>query len=161
MRHVKPEITLARTADARALTALRTNVAQSMKARFGEGHWSAIPSRSDVIRQMRASQVLVARLDEHLVGTVRLTTVSPHSMKSVGFTSVGSALYVVGLCVAEEYRKMGVGRALIDAAKDAAHARRSEALWVDVYPGAAGAGPFYLDCGFRQVGPLHYEWLAD
>jgi GNAT superfamily N-acetyltransferase len=158
---VKPEITLARMADAREIAALRTAVAQHMTARFGEGHWSAIPSRAEVIRQMRASQVLVARLDQQLVGTVRLATVNAHSMKSAGFTPVASALYVIGMSVTPEYGRMGVGRALLDAAKDAAHSRRAAALWVDTYAGAAGAGPFYLRCGFRQAGTVYYEWLAD
>jgi predicted N-acetyltransferase YhbS len=161
MRNVKTVITPARPADARAIAALRTAVAQHMTAQYGEGHWSAIPSRAEVIRQMRASQVLVARLDEQLVGTVRLATVNAHSMKSAGFTPVSSALYVVGLAVAIEYSRMGIGRALLDAAKDVAHSRRAAALWVDTYAGAAGAGPFYLRCGFRRVGTLYYEWLAD
>lgn len=161
MRRVRPEITLARPADARAIVALRCAVARQMTARHGEGHWSAMPSRAEVTRQMRASQVFVARVDGQLVGTVRLATVNPHSMRSAGFTPVPVALYVLGMTVSEDYRRMGVGRALLAACKDAAHSRRAAALWVDTYAGAAGAGSFYLRCGFRQVGSLHYEWLAD
>jgi len=44
----------------------------------------------------------------------------------------------------------------------------AEALWLDAYEHAAGAGPFYMKCGFRKVGrtqyrevPLGYfEWLV-
>lgn len=169
MQRVRPQITLARRDEARDIAALRVAVAQHLTQLHGEGQWSAIPSRSDVVRQMRASRMLVARLDDILVGTVRLTTINPRSMMSVGFTPVGSVLYLIGLAVAAEYRSMGIGRALIGAAKDMARSARVEALWLDTYQGAAGAGPFYLRCGFRQVSatgtgrvPLvYYEWPVD
>jgi predicted N-acetyltransferase YhbS len=166
-------IDLARPDDARAIAALRASVAQDMTRRFGEGHWSAIPSKAEVLKQMRASQMLVARDSTHIVGTVRLATVNPHFVDPVGFTRVDSALYMLGLSVAPEYRKMGIGRRLVDAAKDAARARRAQALWLDAYDSEVGAGPFYLRCGFRRVGasgkarahgvmPLvYFEWLVD
>jgi GNAT superfamily N-acetyltransferase len=61
-----------------------------------------------------------------------------------------------------------VGRQLMEAAKEAAKSRPAQALWLDAYDHQAGAGPFYMKCGFRQVGrtsyrkmPLiYYEWLA-
>jgi predicted N-acetyltransferase YhbS len=158
----------AQPGDARAIAALRTAVAEQMTREFGPGHWSGVTSRADVQRQMKASQILVARQDDHIVGTVRVTSVNPRAMASAGFTPVGSALYVLGLAVSPDYRKMGVGRQLMEAAKDQARIRRAEALWLDAYDGLVGAGPFYLRCGFRRVGsagerrvPLvYYEWLV-
>jgi predicted N-acetyltransferase YhbS len=170
-------IDIARPADARFIAALRTAVAQDMTRRFGDGHWSAIPSKAEVLKQMRASQMFVARHEDHIVGTVRLVTVNPRAMDSVGFTAVDSALYLLGLAVAPDWRKMGIGRQLVDAAKDAARARRAQALWLDAYDSHAGAGPFYLRCGFRRVSSsskagvppgarvhsplLYFEWLVD
>jgi ribosomal-protein-alanine N-acetyltransferase len=77
-------------------------------------------------------------------------------------------LYVLGLAVAPEHRKQGIGRALMAAAKTVAQARRVQALWLDAYDSNAGAGLFYVGCDFRRVGPsritpaprVYYEWLA-
>ena len=60
--------------DARAIAALRTDVADGMTRQFGHGHWSACPSKAEVVRQLRASQVFVARRDAEILGTVRNAT---------------------------------------------------------------------------------------
>ena len=164
----KASISVATPRDARALVALRTAVAQDLTQKFGEGHWSACPSRADVVRQVRASHVLVARRAEEIIGTVRLTTAKPWAIDSSCFTPVTSAFYVLGLAVTPEARGQDVGRDLMEAAKDAARSRSAEALWLDAYDHIAGAGPFYMKCGFRKVGrtqyrevPLiYYEWLV-
>jgi GNAT superfamily N-acetyltransferase len=147
---------------------LRTAVAQDMTGKFGPGHWSAIPTRADVQRQIRASHILVARRDARIVGTVRLTTTRPWAIDSISFTPVASALYVLGLAVAPEARGQNVGRDLMEAAKEAARSRHADALWLDAYDHRAGVGSFYLKCGFNKVGrtqyrevPLiYFEWLA-
>jgi predicted N-acetyltransferase YhbS len=161
-------ISVASLSDARALTALRTAVARGMTEKFGEGHWSASPTKADVVRQIRASRVLVARADAGIVGTVRLITARPWAIDSSCFTLVTKPLYVLGLAVSPEHRDKGVGRHLMDAAKDTARSLHAEALWLDAYEHSAGAGPFYMKCGFRKVGstkyremPLsYYEWLV-
>lgn len=161
-------ISLATSSDTRAVTTLRTAVAHGMSEQFGEGDWSATPSEADVARTLSVSQVWVARSNTGIVGTVRLARVIPWAIDSSAFTPVASSLYVLGLAVVAEARGQGVGRQLMDAAKHAASLSTAEALWLDAYDHAAGAGPFYLKCGFRQVGrtlhrpmPLiYYEWLA-
>jgi ribosomal protein S18 acetylase RimI-like enzyme len=93
----------------------------------------------------------------------------PWAIDASAFTPVTTALYVLGLAVAPDSRGRGVGRSLMDAAKHAARVEPAEALWLDAYEHEAGAGPFYLKCGFRQVGrtkyrqmPLvYYEWLTE
>jgi GNAT superfamily N-acetyltransferase len=154
--------------DARALAALRSAVARGMTERFGPGHWSACPSKAEVVRQMRASHVLVARRGAELIGTVRLVRAVPWAIDSSSFTTVEKPLYVLGLAVAPDCREKGVGRQLMDAAKQAALSWDCQALWLDAYDHEAGAGPFYVKCGFRRVGrtehrdiPLiFFEWLA-
>jgi GNAT superfamily N-acetyltransferase len=161
-------ISAATARDARPLAALRTAVAQEMTRQFGEGHWSTCPSKAEVVRQLRASHVLVARRGTEIIGTVRLARALPWAIDSSCFAPVSKALYVLGLAVSPHCRGMGVGRQLMDAAKDAARAWPAEALWLDAYDHSAGAGPFYMECGFRRVGrtqyrevPLiYYEWLA-
>ncbi len=161
-------ISLAKTSDARALAALRMAVADDMTRQFGKGDWSAGPSTVAVVRQVRASHVLLARQGESIVGTVRLTAARPWAIDASCFTPVSSALYVLGLAVAPDCRGFGIGRQLMEAAKDAARAWPAQALWLDAYDNAAGAGSFDMKCGFRQVGrtkfremPLvYYEWVV-
>jgi len=163
-----PSIGVATTKDARSLAALRTKVARGMTQKFGEGHWSICPSRAEVVRQVRASHVLLARHDDAIIGTVRLARALPWAIDASAFTPVPTALYVLGLAVAPDCRGKGIGRQLMDAAKNTARSWRAQALWLDAYEHQAGAGPFYLKCGFRKVGgtkyrevPLiYFEWLA-
>jgi GNAT superfamily N-acetyltransferase len=165
---VNLRITRALPQDARAIAALRTAVAEDMTQYHGQGHWSACPSKAEVTRQLRASHVLVARHAEKIVGTVRLATANPQIFDSGAFTPVQSSLYVLGLAVAPECRRQGVGRQLMAAAKGVARARQAQALWLDAYDSEVGAGPFYVRCDFRLVGPgkhkdlslVYYEWLA-
>jgi GNAT superfamily N-acetyltransferase len=161
-------ISAATNGDVRALVALRTAVAEGMTEKFGEGHWSAVPSKADVQRQLLASHVLVARREGEVVGTVRLATARPWALDSITFTRVSSALYVLGLAVAPEARGLDIGRQLMEAAKEVVRSGPADALWLDAYDHAAGAGPFYMRCGFSKVGrtryrevPLvYYEWVA-
>jgi predicted N-acetyltransferase YhbS len=165
---MKIAIAVATARDARALAALRTAVARGMTEKFGAGHWSASPTKADVVRQIRASRVLVARVEGEIIGTVRLATAKPWAIDSSCFTAAKTPLYVLGLAVAPDARGHGVGRSLMDAAKDTARSLHAEALWLDAYEHSAGVGPFYLKCGFRKVGrtkyrdvPLsYYEWLV-
>jgi GNAT superfamily N-acetyltransferase len=164
----KTSISVAKLSEARELAALRSVVAQGMTRQFGEGHWSRCPSKAEVVRQLRASHVLVARRDSEIIGTVRLARALPWAIDSSSFTPVTSALYVLGLAVSAECRGKGIGRRLMDAAKDTARSWHAQALWLDAYEHRAGAGPFYMKCGFRKVGstkyrevPLvYFEWLA-
>ena len=168
MPEEKLSICIATMSDARALAALRSSVAQGMTRRFGAGHWSACPGRAEVVRQLRASHVLVARQGAELVGTVRLVRALPWAIDSTAFTPVEKPFYVLGLAVAPERRGQGVGRQLMEAAKSTARSRGAQALWLDAYDHEAGAGHFYEKCGFRMAGRtrhgdvplLYFEWLV-
>lgn len=161
-------ISVANKTEATALAALRTAVAQGMAQQFGDGPWAKAPTRAEVGRQLRASRVLVARQGDEVMGTVRLVTALPGVIDTHAFTPVGKAFYVLGLAVAPGCRGRGIGSQLMEAAKDTARSRGAQALWLDAYDHAAGAGLFYMKCGFRQVGRTNYrevpllwfEWLV-
>jgi GNAT superfamily N-acetyltransferase len=163
----KYSVSIASVRDARALVALRTSVAHDMTQRFGAGDWSATPDETDVVGQVSASRVLVARGDAGIIGTVRLAKALPWAIDSSSFTPVATALYVLGLAVAPDARGQGVGRLLMDAAKETARSDAADALWLDAFDHVAGAGPFYIKSGFRAVGRtkhkevtlIYYEWL--
>lgn len=160
-------ISVATVDDAPALVALRTAVAADMTRQFGEGDWSAAPGETLVVKQIRASRVLVARRDRQIVGTIRLTTAQQWAIDASAFSPAKTALYVLGLAVAPSERGQGIGQQLLSAAKESAIAWPADAVWLDAYADRAGAGAFYIKCGFREVGrtsfgqiPLiYYEWL--
>lgn len=153
--------------DAEALTALRIAVARDMTERHGAGPWSALPSKAVVVRQIRASHALIARSGDETVGTVRLAWANPAVFDATFFfTPAKAALYVLGLAVSPDHRREGIGRQLLEESKRIATDWPAEALWLDTYDHAAGAGEFYERCGFREVGSsvlnhlplLYYEW---
>lgn len=153
--------------DVAALMKLRAEVARDMSDRFGKGGWSSVPTKADIVRQLRASHVLVAREGAEVVGTVRLAPVQPGIIDTSAFTPVSTAIYVLGLAVAVHRRNFAIGHSLMNATKDFAQKSSANALWLDAYDHAAGAGPFYERCGFRRCGKKPhgsidlwlYEWL--
>ena len=161
-------ISLATRHDIPALVALHTSVALEMTREFGDGAWSEFPTVAGVKRQLGASRVLVARCEAGIVGTVRLARALPAVFDAAAFTPVANAFYVLGLAVAPLARGRGIGRALMESAKEAARVTPMDALWLDVYDHVAGAGSFYEKCGFRKVGKVShqqtvligYEWLT-
>jgi GNAT superfamily N-acetyltransferase len=54
-------------------------------------------------------------------------------------------------------QRQGVGRRLLEEAKIVAAAWPCDAIRLDAYDAAAGAGPFYAKCGFREVGRMTYR----
>jgi GNAT superfamily N-acetyltransferase len=165
---VRFSVNAAADSDVRAIAALRSAVAQDMTRKHGQGPWSGFVGRSTVLRQLRATKMLVARRDDEIVGTVRLMQANQAVFDFRMFTPAKVALYVIGLAVAPHARAQGVGRELMESAKSAARFWPAEALWLDTYEHEAGAGRFYEKCGFRRAGsgtlegpPLgFYEWRA-
>jgi len=70
--------------------------------------------------------------------------------------------------VSPDVQGQGLGRRCLDEARAIAKAWPADAIFLDAYDTAAGAGEFYRKCGFREVGrvtyrgtPLiYYEWLV-
>lgn len=162
-------ISTASPRDVAAIALLRSAVAEDLTQHHGQGPWSAFTSRSLVLRQLRATRILVARRGTDIVGTVRLIEANQTLFNYSAFNRASVALYVIGLAVSPRCRGQGVGRELMVSAKMAARAWPAQALWLDTYEHEAGAGPFYEKCGFRKVGtgqlnrpPLaYYEWCVE
>jgi GNAT superfamily N-acetyltransferase len=157
MRRVTSEIGIASLSDCRAVVALRTAVARDMTEQYGKGHWSSCPTEAAVLRELRSSRVLVARHGAEIIGTVRLATQKPWALDLSYFAAVSKAIYIHGLAVATNSRGAGVGRCLMEAAKEIARSSPADALRLDAYDHEAGAGPFYLKCGFREIGRKTYR----
>ena len=119
-------------------------------------------------RAIQTSRVLVARKGRSIVGTLRLATKKPWAIDASMFVPVRRPLYLLDMAVAPEAQGQGFGQHLVEEAKVTARSSLAGAIWLDAYDAPAGAGPFYVKCGFREVGravyrgvPLiYYEWIA-
>jgi GNAT superfamily N-acetyltransferase len=145
-------------ADAAELALLRTEVAADLTRRFGQGHWSAPVTQQGELRNIKTSRVLVAR-DENgtIIGTLRLATKKPWAIDKTYFSNVGQPLYLTDMAVAPAMQRQGVGRRLLEEARAIAAAWPGDAIRLDAYDAAAGAGGFYAKCGFQAVGRITYR----
>jgi GNAT superfamily N-acetyltransferase len=165
---VKLSVEIATEADAGALASLRTRVAEDLARLYGRGHWSWAVTDKGVLRGLKNSRVLVARDRRGIVATLRLATKKPWAIDPQYFALARRPLYLVDMAVEPSQQRHGIGRRLVEEAKAIARAWPSDAIRLDAYDGALGAGPFYARCGFREVGrvtyrrvPLvYFEWLV-
>jgi ribosomal protein S18 acetylase RimI-like enzyme len=151
------QVTPATTSDAAALAAVRIAAADRLTCEFGEGHWSAHTNEASVLRDIKLSQVLAIRERGRIVGTLTLQTKKPWAIDAAYFTPCRKALYLINMAVDPNWQRSGVGRMLLDAAVTVARAFPADAIRLDAYDSAAGAGGFYRKCGYTQVGGKIYR----
>jgi len=144
-------------ADAPAIAALRSAVADRLTAEFGSGHWSTPATEKGVVLGMRHALILVLTDNEHIVGTLRLATRKPWAIDPAYFTMVDRALYLTDMAVAPDSQRRGFGRELLRLAVDAAMSWPADSIRLDAYDAPAGAGGFYARCGFQEVGRVVYR----
>ena len=99
----------------------------------------------------------MARRKAEVIGTVRLEAKKPWAIDVQYFVGVPKAVYLHDLAVAPLAQGNGVGRLLVEQAKEVARAWPSNAIRLDAYDHPAGAGTFYAKCGFREVGKVAYR----
>jgi GNAT superfamily N-acetyltransferase len=144
-------------ADAPTLALLRTAVADHLTAQFGTGHWSSHATERGVLRSIKESRVLIARSGRTIVGTLRLSTKKPWAIDPAYFTAVERPLYLLDMAVAPDRQRRGVGRNMLEHARKIAIAWPRDAIRLDAYDHAAGAGAFYAKCGYAERGRVLYR----
>jgi GNAT superfamily N-acetyltransferase len=152
-----PALTVATLEDAPAIASLRTRVAEQLTHRYGPGHWSPGVTAKAVLFGMRLSPVYVARDGGRVVGTLRIASRKPWAIDPSYFTVVRRAVYLLDMAVDPELQRRGIGRLCLEAVRHIAHDWPSEAIRLDAYDSAAGAGEFYAKCGYREVGRVTYK----
>jgi GNAT superfamily N-acetyltransferase len=150
-------IVTATAADAEAVAFVRNAAAEALTRQFGSGHWSGMVSVHGALRGIDSSHVLVARHRDAVVGTLRLATRKPWAIDAKYFEQVDRPLYLVDMAVLPEAQRRGVGRQLVEAAVLTAEGWAADAIRLDAYDHAAGAGGFYEKCGFTEVGRAAYR----
>lgn len=151
------QVTVASESDAAEIVTVRSAAANRLTREFGKGHWSSCPTEKGVLRQIRSERVLVARSGDAITGTLVLATKKPWAIDVSYFTAVPKAIYLHSMAVAPEMQRQGIGRMLLDEARRVARAWPGQAIRLDAYDAAAGAGAFYSKCGFREVGRVVYR----
>jgi ribosomal protein S18 acetylase RimI-like enzyme len=142
--------------DAMEVVALHNAVALALTARYGAGHWSAQRKTSATL-DLRHARVRLGRIDGRIVSALRLATKKPWAIDVAYFTPVKRALYLTGMAVSPQHQGRGIGRMALDDARVTAQAWPAEAIRLDAYDAAAGAGEFYARSGFRECGRVVYR----
>ena len=148
---------LASTADAAALAVLHTAVADDLTQKHGRGPWSTKTSEKGVLLALRTSQVFIARQGDEIVGTLRLATKKPWAIDVSYFAKCAKPVYLLAMAVAPAKQRHGIGRRCFEEAVRIAKALPADAIRLDAYDAAAGAGGFYAGCGCTEVGRVVYR----
>ena len=143
--------------EANAIARLQTRVAEDLTRQHGAGHWSAAVTGQNVANGIASSSVLVARDEGVVVGTLRLVAKKPWAIDPAYFANVRRPLYLLSMAVEPARQRTGIGRRLLDEARIVGRAWPADAIRLDAYDHAAGAGPFYAKCGYREVGRVTYR----
>lgn len=143
--------------DAAAVAAVRNAAAEGLTHQHGRGHWSGFATEQGVLRGITTSRVLIARSGARSIGTLRLATKRPWAIEARYFSPCERPIYLVDMAVTPRAQRRGVGRQLLAAAVEEAVACHADAIRLDAYNHAAGAGPFYEKCGFTEVGRMVFR----
>lgn len=140
-----------------AIADLRNAVARDLTLRFGQGHWSGQCTERGVHHNLKISRVYVAWDGGRLVATLSLATRKPWAIDTAYFAPAKRPLYLTAMAVAPELQRQGLGRRCLAVAEALARDWPADAIRLDAYDAAAGAGDFYAKCGYREVGRVTYR----
>jgi len=143
--------------DAAAIASLRNVVADRLTERHGRGHWSFAASERGVLSSMKGSRIYVARHGGRVIATLTLQTKKPWAIDRSYFADVKRPLYLLSMAVDADLHRRGIGRQCVDQARIIATRWPADAIFLDAYDSAAGAGAFYRKCGFEEVGHVTYR----
>jgi GNAT superfamily N-acetyltransferase len=149
--------TLAGPCDASTLAALRSEAARELTRQFGHGPWSIETSERGALGDLRRAEVWAARDDSGVLGTFRLATKKPWAIDVSHFTTVKRPIYLTNMAVHPAHQRRGVGRRCLEHALTRVAQWPGDAIRLDAYEGAGGAGEFYQKCGFREAGRAVYR----
>jgi GNAT superfamily N-acetyltransferase len=153
--------------EAAQLAALHTAAAATLTRGHGRGPWSTKTSEKGILLAMRTSKVYVANRGAEIVATFRLATKKPWAIDTSYFTECQQPLYLLAMAVQPTEQRLGLGKRCFDEAVRIARAWPADAIRLDAYDAAAGAGNFYVSCGcaekrratYRNTPLVYYEFL--
>jgi ribosomal protein S18 acetylase RimI-like enzyme len=143
--------------DVAAIAGLQNAAAGALTARFGAGNWSSLVTERGAFLSLRHSRVRVGRSGRRILTVLRLAKKKPWAINVSYFTPVKRPIYLTGLAVSVAHQGQGLGRQAIEDACEIARSWPADAIRLDAYDAAAGAGDFYIRCGFKERGRVVYR----
>jgi GNAT superfamily N-acetyltransferase len=86
------------------------------------------------------------------VASLALQRKKPWAINREFLTPKRKTLYLTRMAVDPRHQRKGLGRQCLDEALRIAKEQGVESICLDAWDCAAGAGPFYEKCGFRELG---------
>ena len=99
----------------------------------------------------------VGRAGKRVLTVLRLATKKPWAIDVSYFTPVKRPLYLTGMTVAVTHQGQGLGRLALEDAIAVAREWPADAIRLEAYDADAGAGSFYVKCGFVERGRTVYK----
>jgi len=143
--------------DVPAIAALQNAAGGALTARFGPGHWSNLGSERGALLALRHARVRVGREGTRILTVLRLAPKKPWAIDVSYFTPVKRPLYLTGMAVSVARQGEGLGRQAMADARDVGRNWPADAIRLDAYDAPAGAGKFYLKCGYAERGRTVYR----
>jgi GNAT superfamily N-acetyltransferase len=158
MEEMRVKLQVATAEDVSDLVSLRAAANEHLTVQYGAGFWSSSRmTEKGALFAMRRSAVYVARNRGRLIATLALSTRKPWAIDTKYFSASARPLYLTSMEVVPDLQRTGVGRLCIDEVRRIAKKWPSDAVRLDAWNAAAGAGEFYRKCGFREVGRASYR----
>ena len=139
------------------IAGLRNAAAGALTARFGAGHWSSLVTERSATLAQRHARVRVGVSGKRVLTVVTVATRKPWAIDVSYFTPVKRPLYITGLAVSVAHQGQGLGKLALADACDLARSWPADSIRLDAYDSPAGAGEFYLKCGFTERGHVIYR----
>jgi GNAT superfamily N-acetyltransferase len=144
--------------DAEAIAALRNAVSDDLTFKHGKGPWTSHCTTADVLFDLRNAQLHVALHRDEVIASLVLFTKKPWAIDLKHFSKVKRPLYLTAMVVAPEHQRQGLGRAALAEVVKLARRAKADAIFLDAWDHpAAGAGPFYAKCGWKETGRATYR----
>jgi GNAT superfamily N-acetyltransferase len=151
------KLVMATPDDVAELVVLRTRVSEDLAARFGAGYWAGRATEKGALFQMKFASVYLARSRGRVIASLALQKRKPWSIDVKHFHVAKKPAYLTSMAVEPAQQRKGLGRACVDEARRIAKKEGFDAIRLDAFDCAAGAGGFYLKCGFAEVARVVYK----
>jgi GNAT superfamily N-acetyltransferase len=151
------DLRLATATDVADLLSLHAAVNERLIAQYGNGFWISRLTEKGALFAMRNSSVYIAQHEGRPIATLTLATKKPWAIDKKYFTNSKRPLYLTSMAVHPDVQRRGIGRLSLEEARRIAFEWPSDAIRLDAYDTAVGAGEFYRKCGFREAGRAKYR----
>lgn len=143
--------------DAEQIAALLTAVADDLTRRFGTGHWSARATERGVRFALTRSTYYIHHRGSQMIATLALSRRKPWAIDPSYFTPAEQPLYLSSMAVLPQLQRTGIGSGCLQAIESVARTWPADAIRLDAYNTAAGAGGFYAAHNYQEVGRVAYK----